>query len=156
MEITDIKLPEGFEAKFEGKTLVVTKADENLDTWEKCVKYVKEVEYQDVNCYTENVIIGEDYTEEATDHNLVPKGYSKKFLALMQLIICRNAWWKKYDCGINENTSIIYSITHNKRGSIVLDWNGDCTYTLNFNNKEVRDKFASTFKDLIEQAKDLL
>ena len=156
MEITDIKLPEGFEAKFEGKTLVITKAEEKLDTWEKCVKYVKEVEYQDVNCYINDVIIGEDYKEEAADHNVVPKGYSKKFLALMQLIICRNAWWKKYNCGINKDTSTIYSITYSKEGHIVLDWNGNYTYTLSFNNKEVRDKFASTFKDLIKQAKDLI
>lgn len=155
MEITDIKLPEGFEAKFEGKTLVVTKAEEKLDTWEKCVMYLKEFEYINSDCHIRGLMF-ENYTDNPTDYNIIPKGYGKKFLALMQLIVCRNAWWKKYNCGINKNTSTIYSITHSKEGHIVLDWNGNCIYTLSFNDKEVRDRFANTFRDLIEQAKDLI
>ena len=156
MEITDIKLPEGFKAKFEGKTLVVTKVEEKLDTWEKCVIYLGEVEYLDLDCIARKVIVDEDYSEDYMDHNFIPKDYGEKLSAFMQLLICRNAWWKKYNCGINENTSIIYSITHSKEGHIVLDWNGNYIYTLSFNNKEVRDRFANMFRDLIKQAKDLI
>lgn len=156
MEITDIKLPEGFEAKFEGKTLVVTKAEENLDTWEKCVRYLKEFEYIALDCDIQGVIVDKDYEEDAIDHDFIPKDYGKQLLALMQLIVCRNAWWKKYDCGIDENTPILYTIVYNKYGEIVLDWNHDTKRILAFNDKDVRVRFYSTFKDLIEQAKDLL
>lgn len=156
MEITDIKLPEGFEAKFEGKTLVVTKGEGKLDTWEKCVRYLKEVEYLDLDCIARKVIIDEDYSEDYMDHNFIPKDHGEKLLALMQLIVCRNAWWKKYNCGINESTPTLYIITCTKKGDLKLDLDNDIKHLLSFNNQEIRGKFFETFYTLIVKAKDLI
>ena len=156
MEITDIKLPEGFEAKFEGKTLVVTKAEEKLDTWEKCVKYLGELEYLDLDCIAQEVIIDEDYSEDYMDHNFIPKGHDEKLSAFMQLLVCRNAWWKKYNCSIGRNTLTVYSITCTKKGDLKLDWDNDIKHFLSFNNQEIRGKFFEAFYTLIVKAKDLI
>ena len=156
MEITNIKLPEGLEAKFEGKTLVVTKAEEKLDTWEKCVRYLGEVEYLDLDCMAEKVTVDEDYSEDYMDHNFIPKDHGEKLSAFMQLLVCRNAWYKKYKCNIYGNTPIIYCISHDKKGNLRLYQGDTIRPVLSFNSGEIRDRFYNTFYSLIVKAKCLI
>lgn len=155
MEITNIKLPEGFEAKFEGKTLVITKAEEKLDTWGKCIKYLSDLEYINNDCEIREIKISNTNLSNA-DYDLIPKGEGKKLLAFMRLIVCRNAWYKKYDSYPSVFT-VNYGIQRRlKSQGFWLYCNNINISTLSFNNEKIRDRFYETFKDLIEQARDLI
>lgn len=73
----------------------------------------------------------------------VPDNLKKPMLALCQLLVCRNAWWKQLGWK--------------------PDWNDETTkkYCINaqilaFPTKDTATKFFYTFKDLIEEAKELL
>ena len=86
----------------------------------------------------------------------VPNENENAIRALCELLICRNAWWKvlgwKPDL---EGVSFKY---------IIGTWNGNVetgikcckNYILSFPTEEVRDQFFKTFRDLIEEAKELL
>lgn len=156
MKITDIKLPEGFEAKFEGKTLVVTKAEEKLDTWEKCVCYLENFEYITQDSIIETAFRSKDLEIDDSDYNLVPENCGKGLLAFMQLLVCRNAWYKKYKCNIYGNTPIIYCISHDKQGNLRLYQGDTIRPVLSFNSSEIRDRFYNTFYNLIVKAKCLI
>ena len=87
----------------------------------------------------------------------VPVGMVSPVRALCRLLICRNAWWKqlgwKPDWEDSKNKKYAISITGNN--SYCYD-----TYAFNailvFPTYEVRDQFLDSFRDLIEEAKELL
>lgn len=83
--------------------------------------------------------------------------YFSKLNALHKLLICRDAWWK-----VDNNWKPKWKNRQMKRG-IVCSYNQITTSTLlsisailAFRTKEIRDKFLETFRDLIEQCKELL
>ena len=100
---------------------------------------------------------GNGYIFGEAEHHLLPRGLGKPMLALCQLLVCRNAWWEqlgwKPDCSYN---SINLPETHYGGGTI-SDFGicGDKRIFI-FPTSEVRDKFLDTFRDLIEEAKELL
>ena len=84
---------------------------------------------------------------------LVPRGMHGAVSALCKLLIYRNAWWEKLGWKPKAGERM-YSITPMfDKGEIVK---GNKSFILSFPTEEVRDKFAETFKDLIEEAKELL
>ena len=84
---------------------------------------------------------------------LVPSGMYGAVSALCKLLIYRNAWWQKLGWKPKAGERM-YSITPMfDKGEIVK---GNKSFILSFPTEEVRDKFAETFKDLIEEAKELL
>ena len=92
-----------------------------------------------------------------TARGTLPEGFGRKVLALCQLLVCRNAWWKqlgwKPDWGDGKNKKYAISIT--KNSPYCYD-----TYAFNailvFPTGEIRDQFLESFGDLIEEAKGLL
>ena len=86
----------------------------------------------------------------------VPQGMVKPINSLCRLLICRNAWWKQLGWKPNFNDAATKYNVKNISGSIIVDF----TYTKNellcFPSKKIADKFLEAFKDLIEQAKELL
>lgn len=157
MEITDIKLPEGFEAKFEGKTLVVVKADEKLDTWEKCMRYLGRAEYIDSVSHAVKLDIDPGYEMDAADHNCIPIGTGDKLLALMQLLICREAYYRHYNCHVSLDTGPVYYIFRSSGNAIMKGYTyGDYRPILSFSKEQARNDFFSAFHGLIEQAGDLV
>ena len=87
---------------------------------------------------------------------LVPQNMSRPVIALCNLLVCRNAWWEKLgwkpDWKEHDGKFVIRPNYDNVECSI----NATANRILNFPTEEVRDKFAETFKDLIEEAKELL
>lgn len=87
---------------------------------------------------------------------LVPSGMHGAVSALCKLLIYRNAWWEKLGWKPDGKEDTIKYCIVNKRGSIALLMTDVNHFILTFPTEEVRDKFAETFKDLIEEAKELL
>ncbi len=159
-----ILVPDGWEfdrIDDSGNIVLKEKKKELPKTWLKCLRVVNETEY--INDSSEikkqsnadslessGCVIGSE------ERNLLPLGLGKPMLALCQLLVCRNAWWKQlgwkpdWDDGNNKFT-IIYSC-----GTVCCDCNKKCSRILAFPTSEVRDQFFDTFRDLIEEAKELL
>lgn len=157
-----LTIPEGWEFdKLEnGEIILKTKEPTLPDTWEGCMRVVDDVEYMDYDTepitYKVSDILKEwELGEE--NFNSLPRGMGKPILTLCQLLICRNAWWKvldwKPDWSGHDSKYVIRFIA----GSVQKfdDINFESSI-LAFPTKEVRDKFLKTFKDLIEEAKELL
>ena len=88
---------------------------------------------------------------------LVPRGMHGAVSALCKLLIYRNAWWQKLGWKPDfENGLLIKYVISNWGGKLDIGVSGVNDAILAFPTEEVRDKFAETFKDLIEEAKELL
>lgn len=69
---------------------------------------------------------------------------------------CRNAWWKILNWKPDwEGNECVYSINY-YRGKILKSTSIGTNHILAFPTEETIDKFLETFKDLIEEAKELL
>ena len=89
-----------------------------------------------------------------TANSLSTENRAKAFLALMQLVELRDACngdWKP-DW---ENSDYKYCI-YFYRNKLEKCLRGNVSATLHFKTPEIRDKFAEQFKDLINEAKELL
>ena len=76
------------------------------------------------------------------------------FLALMQLVQLRDCYrqgWKPNWKGKAVKQNIICF-----EGVLGTDWSINVQYVLSFQSKEIRNEFLENFKDLIEQAKELI
>lgn len=83
---------------------------------------------------------------------------NKKIAALNRLIVCRDAWWKvdnnwKPDWDtLDEEEFVIVNI----KDEISRTSKSYLNCILAFRTPEIRDKFFETFRDLIEQCKELI
>ena len=157
-------VPDGceFDHLDERGNIVLKKKKELPKTWTECLHIVNEVELiTDEDSSIDSFSIA---SEEAngciygsdTNFNLLPQGLGKPMLALFQLLVCRNAWWKQlgwkpdwtgrneYYCITNYN-GVIDTPTYSLQNTILA-----------FPSEDIRDKFLDTFRDLIEEAKGLL
>ncbi len=88
---------------------------------------------------------------------VIPRNERDSINAICQLLVCRNAWWKqlgwKPDWKKNREKYCIYSWEGNvvPKGISALG-----NHIIAFPTPEVRDQFYVAFKDLIEEAKELL
>ena len=86
----------------------------------------------------------------------IPCGQEKEMTALGKLLICRNAWWQQLGWKPDwENPDEKHCIVFKCDGveKQVKTYEG-CI--LAFPKYEVRDQFLESFRDLIEEAKELL
>lgn len=140
MKERELILPDGWEVKevVDNKIIIREKEKELPKTWGECNKGTAMSYYPSIDWYVPN------------EHEVAIK-------ALCKLLICRNAWWEqlgwKPDWEDNENKKYAISITENN--SYCYD-----TYAFNailvFPTGEIRDQFLDSFRDLIEEAKELL
>ena len=136
-EIKSLPIPEGWEfAGYENGEVKIRKIEPELPTdYEKALGAVKVSEIRSL---------------------LVPSGMYGAVSALCKLLIYRNAWWQKLGWKPDFNDAAIkYAVKVYKNQTENLTANID-NRILVFPTEEVRDKFAETFKDLIEEAKELL
>lgn len=88
------------------------------------------------------------------DRNILPNGMGKPMLALMQLLICREVYRGGWKPDYNDGTckyAIRYAANH-----IVPDTVFTNPRVLVFKSEKVRDEFLKNFRDLIEEAKELI
>lgn len=139
METKEIILPDGWEVKeVKGNKIILGEA-KNKDfptTWEGCLVKLN---------LTENIDSRFTY---------VPVGMRNPILALCKLLICRNAWWVQlgWKPDLNEGRHTIIC----EKGEITARALIDSNAILSFPTIRVRDQFLESFRDLIEEAKELL
>ena len=138
METKEIILPDNWEVKeVIGNKIIIGEADKNglPKTWNECV-----------NRFGEYITITTNPPKESTD----------AIRALCQLLICRNAWWKVLNWKPDwKDEDVKYCIT-NALNRVRTTSNHENNRILAFPTEEIRDQFLSTFRDLIEEAKELL
>lgn len=155
MKTKEIIIPQGWKIdKVRGNKIILMKSKKELPkTWEECCELLGEGEYINNESIICNYI---PYcgTSKANE-NILPTDLGKPILALMQLLVCREVYrqgWKpdwtngeesKY-CIINEIDKIV-KITYLFNSKV-----------LSFQSEEIRDKFLENFKNLIEEAKELI
>ena len=157
MKEKELILPDDWEVKeVVGNRIIIREKEKELPkTWKDCFEELKDKE--SITDSSDIAMIRD--SDKAWDKNrdVLPAGMGKPMLALCQLLICRNAWWKqlgwKPDWEDSKNKKYAISITGNN--SYCYD-----TYAFNailvFPTGEVRDQFLDSFRDLIEEAKELL
>lgn len=155
METKEIILPQGWEIdKVEDNKVIIKESKKELPkTWEECITKIKDLEYIDTKSNIEEVYFSSNMV---TYHiNDIPVGLGKPMLALMQLLVCREVYRQGWKPNWKDNNEIKYCIERFR----------DCfikeTYTLiatvlSFQSAEIRDKFLENFRDLIEEAKELI
>ena len=166
MEVNEktITIPEGWEfdrIDESGNIVLKEKKKELPKTWLKCLRVVNETEYIN-DCSEIEKQCDADYLESggyligSKERNLLPRGLGKPMLALCQLLVCRNAWWKQLGWKpdwTDNNMKYCINYTKNKKEK---DFCQNVSRILAFPTSEVRDQFLDTFRDLIEEAKELL
>lgn len=137
MKEKELILPDDWEVKeVVGNKIIIREKDKELPkTWHECFKPC-EAEYLDSTSYS----------------NAVPSNLKNPMLALCQLLICRNAWWKQLGWKPDwSNPNEKHCITY--KGNKIKCYE---SCILAFPTAEVRDQFLDSFRDLIEEAKELL
>ena len=157
MNTKELILPDDWEVKeVVGNKIIIKEKEKELPkTWKDCAIIINDVDTVNVNseinsfdisCLSEPI--------DEMEYKIVPEGLGKPMLALCQLLICRNAWWKqlgwKPDLAVRKYCITIKCDEVEKLEKIQEN------RILAFPTSEVRDQFLDSFRDLIEEAKELL
>lgn len=150
MKTLKIEIPKGHEIDTEKSTF------EKIVFKELTNKYPLNIEDVKGRDWAVNTI-GElsNYIDSDDSNQLSSEKRARAFLALMQLVELRDAW-NKIDGGIEwvyGNINHTISNCDNRIGK------NDLTFmykVLHFRKEETRDLFLETFKDLINEAKELI
>lgn len=155
METKEIIIPQGWEIdEVRGNKIILMESKKELPkTWEECIAKIKDLEYIDTNGNIEKVDFN---VNMVTDHiNDIPIGLGKPMLALCKLLVCREIYrqgWKPnwYDCKTKKWT--IECVNYNITSMTYMQ----TSKVLSFQSEEIRDQFLENFRDLIEEAKELI
>ena len=154
----EIEVPDGKKAIWkDGKIIFEDIAPKLPETWEEfCKLYpVKEGESY-INIHS-NIVVLTNGKRIINDYqNVLPsQEAAKAHLVLMQLHQLRDCYNNNWHCNwTDENeTNAVITRSHGKL-TVYADW--AITTFLTFKSKEIAEKFLNNFKDLIEQAGDLI
>ena len=162
-EFEKLAIPDGYEFdRVENGEVILKKKEQMLpDTWEECLCVVNDVEQIDESACIIEYSVKEDvqggHTIDETDQSFLPVGLGRPMLALCQLLICRDAWWKvlgwKPDWGNGSEVKFHISA---RGGRLDRYYGYSQNHILSFPSIDVRDQFYEKFRNLIEEAKGLL
>lgn len=151
----EIIIPQGWEIdEVRGNKIILMESKKELPkTWEECIAKIRDLEYISNNGGIYKLDFNAD--EVTNQINDIPIGLGKPMLALMQLLVCREVYrqeWKPNWTKITENKYCIICNGTKITGAI----NATICRILSFQSAEIRDQFLENFKDLIEEAKELI
>ena len=158
-------VPEGWEfdrIDESGNIVLKEKKKELPKTWEECMKVVDKTEYitNDCEIYDGSIekLIKTFGGIADADRNLLPLGLGKPMLALCQLLVCRNAWWKQlgWKPDWDDKTAIKHCIHLGDNNHTGITQHSSFSRILAFPTEDTAIRFRNTFRDLIEEAKELL
>ena len=167
MEVNEktMPVPDGWEfdrIDESGNIVLKEKKKELPKTWEECLKVVDKAEYitNDCEIYDGNIkdLIMTFGGITDTDRNILPRGLGKPMLALCQLLVCRNAWWKQlgWKPDWNDRKSLKHCIHSDGFSTTDITRHSTFPRILAFPTEDTAIDFRNTFRDLIEEAKELL
>lgn len=139
MNTKELILPDDWEVKeVVGNKIIIGEKEKELPkTWGECNKGTAMSYYPSIDWYVPN------------EHEVAIK-------ALCKLLICRNAWWEQLGWKPDwKDEEVKYCIT-NALSRVSTTSNYENNRILAFPKEEVRDQFLESFRDLIEEAKELL
>lgn len=154
MNTKELILPDDWEVKeVVGNKIIIKEKEKELPkTWKDCFEELKDKE--SITDSSDIAMIRDSAKAWDKNRDVLPAGMGKPMLALCQLLICRNAWWKqlgwKPDLAVKK-----YCIT-TKCDEVDKLERVQENRILAFPTPEVRDQFLDSFRDLIEEAKELL
>ena len=162
----EIEVPDGYKAVYDENTQRVEIVKVGLPkSWEE---FCENNPIKNWECFiTERSKIEDFYTEDSvtipeekrarnvdTDKSTLPdRETAEAFLALMQLIQLRDCYrqsWKPDWGDYTTKHCIIFG------GVVYIGWAIGEQRVLSFQSEVIRDEFLKNFKDLIEQAKELI
>lgn len=160
-----IPIPDGWEfdrIDESGNIVLKKKKIELPKTWLKCLYSIGDIEYieecSEINKGNINDQLYKGRSFDYYDHNLLPRGLGKPMLALCQLLVCRNAWWKQlgYKPDWNDRKSLKHCIHSDRFSTTDITQHSTFPRILAFPTEDTAIEFRNTFRDLIEEAKELL
>lgn len=152
----EIEVPDGYKAVYNEDTQRVEIVKVGLPkTWEEFCgdNPIKKNEYF-IDEYGEITYAAEKHRATNLKNILPNKKTAEAFLALMQLVQLRDCYRQGWKPNWKEKTVKQNIICF--EGVLGTDWSVNVQYVLSFQSKEIRNEFLENFKDLIEQAKELI
>ncbi len=156
MNEKELILPDDWEVKevVDNKIIIREKEKELPKTWKDCFEELKDKE--SITDSSDIAMIRDSAKAWDKNRDVLPAGMGKPMLALCQLLICRNAWWRqlgwKPDWDKPDEKHCI--VRKGEAADKQIKSFESCI--LAFPTYEVRDQFLDLFRDLIEEAKELL
>ena len=153
----EIEVPDGYKAVYNKDTQKVEIVRVELPkSWEEYCKQNPIVDWEYfINERSEIDEIRKREKNPETDKSTIQtKDMAEAFIALMQLVQLRDCYrqgWKPNWKGKTVKQNIICF-----EGVLGTDWSINVQYVLSFQSKGIRNEFLENFKDLIEQAKELI
>lgn len=152
----EIEVPEGYKAVYNKDTQKVEIVRVELPkSWEEFCgdNPIKKNEYF-IDEYGEITYAAEKHRATNLKNILPNKETAEAFLALMQLVQLRDCYRQGWKPNWKEKTVKQNIICF--EGVLITDWSVSVQYVLSFQSEEIRNEFLENFKDLIEQAKELI
>ena len=153
----EIEVPDGKTAVWKDGKLVFEDIKPKLPkTWEEFCKQNKKKENE---CYINSCSLimraGIDEWHENANRNVLPsKQAAEQHLALMQLHQLRDCYRQGWKPNYTDDSQKWYILKNHDKLSV--DWNISYNVFLNFQTREITEQFLNNFRDLIEQAGDLI
>lgn len=154
METKEIIIPQGWEIdEVRGNKIILMESKKELPkTWEECCELLGEGEYINNESIICNYI--PHCGASKANENILPTNLGKPMLALCQLLVCREVYRQGWKPDWSDNKSKFYISCFD--GNIDTNTSLHYSCVLSFQSEEIRDKFLENFKDLIEEAKELI
>ena len=154
----EIEVPDGKKAVWkDGKVVFEDIKPQLPKTWEEfcCNNDRKPGESFIVNSSEIQCITEKHERKSYQDRNLLPsKEAAEQHLALMQLHQLRDCYRQGWKPNYTDDSQKWYILKNHDKLSV--DWNISYSVFLNFQTREIAEQFLNNFKDLIEQAVDLI
>ena len=153
----EIEVPDGYKAVYDKDTQKVEIVKVELPkSWEEFCENnpIKAGEYF-INEYSEIIYAAEKHRAANLKNILPNKETAEAFLALMQLIQLRDCYRQGWTPDWKDDKQPKYSVITSS-GKVSVDTRIVTNGILSFQSEEVRDEFLNNFRELIEQAKELI
>lgn len=158
MNTKELILPDDWEVKevVGNKIIIKEKEMELPKTWKDCFEELKDKE--SITDSSDIAMIRDSAKAWDKNRDVLPAGMGKPMLALCQLLICRNAWWKQLGWKPDwSNCSKPFKwCIHCDGRFVAVTSHSKFPRILAFPDSETADMFLNSFRDLIEEAKELL
>ena len=156
----EIEVPEGKKAVWKNNTIVFEDIKSQLPkTWEEFCKQnpIKEEEkYIDSSSHISSAMVFPTNRNSISDRNVLPsKEAAEQHLALMQLHQLRDCYRQGWTPDWKNSKSGKYCIEYIVDSYDIITYCTSVSF-LSFQSKEIAEEFFNNFKDLIEQAGDLI